>query len=384
MRKLAITLALASTALGSPAVARDHSWYVGVEGGALLVEDTHFNYSLVRPNIPTIAVTDGVILNNKTGFDADIIGGYDFGMVRAEAEIGYKRAGVGDVGVNSSISGNNINVFNGQGHLSTLSSMINVMLDFGNDNGWSGSVGGGAGVARTKYNVSVPALGPIPNLVGSDSSFAWQAIAGVRHSLGSNIDLGIKYRLFTVPKLRFNDSVGQSYSGKLRSHSLLASLIFNFAPPPPPPPAPPPPPPPPPATQTCADGSVIPSTSACQAPAPVPVGPFIVFFDWDKSDVTPEAAAILDNAAAAYAQTGKASVMLAGHADRSGSDQYNVGLSQRRADAIRAYMAGKGVPDGAITSQAFGESRPLVATADGVREPQNRRVEITFGPGSGQ
>ena len=128
---------------------------------------------------------------------------------------------------------------------------------------------------------------------------------------------------------------------------------------------------------------MIPATSACPAPAPVPVGPFIVFFDWDKSDITPEAAAILDNAAAAYAQTGRASVMLAGHADKSGSDAYNVALSQRRADAVKAYLAGKGIADGAITTQAFGESRPLVETADGVREPQNRRVEITYGPGSG-
>ncbi|MDB5672046.1 MAG: flagellar motor protein MotB, partial [Alphaproteobacteria bacterium] len=112
-------------------------------------------------------------------------------------------------------------------------------------------------------------------------------------------------------------------------------------------------------------------------------GPFMVFFDWDKSDITPQAAAILDNAAAAYQQTGQAQVMLAGHADRSGSDQYNVGLSQRRADSVKAYLAGHGIPDGVITTQAFGESKPLVETADGVREPQNRRVEITFGPGSG-
>src|SRR3546814_5550759 len=61
-----------------------------------------------------------------------------------------------------------------------------------------------------------------------------------------------------------------------------------------------------------------------------------MFFDWDKADVTPEAASILDNAAAAYQQTGQASVMLAGHADKSGSDQYNVGLSQRRAEAAKA------------------------------------------------
>ena len=98
---------------------------------------------------------------------------------------------------------------------------------------------------------------------------------------------------------------------------------------------------------------------------------------------SPQAAAILDNAAQQYASTGSARVVLSGHADRSGSDQYNVGLSQRRADNVRQYLAGRGVPEGAMTTEAFGESRPLVETADGVREPQNRRVEITYGPGSG-
>jgi outer membrane protein OmpA-like peptidoglycan-associated protein len=113
------------------------------------------------------------------------------------------------------------------------------------------------------------------------------------------------------------------------------------------------------------------------------VGPFIVFFDWDRDEITPQAAGILDNAAAQYAQTGNAQVVLAGHADRSGSDQYNVGLSQRRAEAVRQYLAGRGIAEGVMRTEAFGESRPLVETADGVREPQNRRVEITMGPGSG-
>jgi outer membrane protein OmpA-like peptidoglycan-associated protein len=113
------------------------------------------------------------------------------------------------------------------------------------------------------------------------------------------------------------------------------------------------------------------------------VGPFIVFFDWDKADLTPQAVAILDKAAAQYVKD--CEVQLAGHADRSGPADYNIGLSQRRADNVRQYLAGRGVPDGVMTTEAFGESRPLVETADGVREPQNRRVEITFspaGPGS--
>src|SRR3546814_12470367 len=81
---------------------------------------------------------------------------------------------------------------------------------------------------------------------------------------------------------------------------------------------------------------IFPSTILFRSP-----GPFIVFFDWDKADVTPEAASILDNAAAAYQQTGQASVMLAGHADKSGSDQYNVGLSQRRAERSEERRVGK-------------------------------------------
>ncbi len=113
-------------------------------------------------------------------------------------------------------------------------------------------------------------------------------------------------------------------------------------------------------------------------------GPYIVFFDWDKSDVTADAASILDNAVTAYADCGSAQVMLAGHADKSGQPKYNLGLSERRNASVRTYLEGKGIPSGIISTKAFGESAPRVDTADGVRELQNRRVEITYGPGSGQ
>ena len=73
----------------------------------------------------------------------------------------------------------------------------------------------------------------------------------------------------------------------------------------------------------------------------------------------------------------------AGHADRSGSVTYNVGLSERRNEEVQGYLTARGIPGGRISSEAFGESMPRVDTADGVRELQNRRVEITYGPGSG-
>lgn len=112
-------------------------------------------------------------------------------------------------------------------------------------------------------------------------------------------------------------------------------------------------------------------------------GPYTVYFGAQQEKVTPKAAAILDNAAAAYAGCGDVQVMLAGHTDRSGSDEANVGLSQRRAANVRLYLAALKIPDGVITTQAFGESRPMVTTKDGMKEPRNNRVEISFGPGAG-
>jgi len=128
--------------------------------------------------------------------------------------------------------------------------------------------------------------------------------------------------------------------------------------------------------------SIIPAAPAVSA-EPCVAGPFMLFFDRNSDKITPQAAAILDNVAAAYRTCGEVQVTIAGHTDRKGPEQYNVGLSQRIASNVRSYLAGRGIPDGVMTTQAFGESRPLVETADGVSEVRNRRAEITFGPGSG-
>ena len=138
---------------------------------------------------------------------------------------------------------------------------------------------------------------------------------------------------------------------------------------------PPPPPPPPPAPAVVAPPPV--AQAVCNK------GPYIVFFDWDKSDITPEASGILDSAVTAYGNCDRVPIMLAGYTDRSGAAQYNQGLSERRNASVRTYLTGRGVPDTVITSQAFGETNNRVPTADGVRELQNRRVEISYGPGSG-
>nr|ALS92367.1 Pal_lipo: peptidoglycan-associated [uncultured bacterium] len=110
----------------------------------------------------------------------------------------------------------------------------------------------------------------------------------------------------------------------------------------------------------------------------------MVYFDWANEEITALAQALLDRVASAYQVCPHSKVMMAGHADRSGSAEYNVDLSERRAARVRAYLARRGIPDGAMTTVALGESRPQLDTADGVRDPLNRRVEITFGPAAGR
>jgi OOP family OmpA-OmpF porin len=105
---------------------------------------------------------------------------------------------------------------------------------------------------------------------------------------------------------------------------------------------------------------------------------FLVFFDWNKSTLTAEAKKIIADAVAHAKGTGAKAVKVTGFTDRSGSPQYNLGLSVRRAEAVQAEMVRLGVPATNIQIEGKGEEYPLVPTADGVREPQNRRAQISF------
>jgi outer membrane protein OmpA-like peptidoglycan-associated protein len=102
---------------------------------------------------------------------------------------------------------------------------------------------------------------------------------------------------------------------------------------------------------------------------------YMVFFDWSKADLTDRARQIIGEAASARGQ-GVTRIEVNGFTDRSGPADYNMGLSVRRANAVAAELVRRGVPRNEIVTRGFGEENNLVPTADGVREPQNRRVEI--------
>jgi opacity protein-like surface antigen len=290
MRKFLLATAAGLAFAASPAAARDGSGYIGVDGGLLFPKDHQVRARVDFTNPAVTDISDRRIgeVDFKTGYDVDLNAGYDFGMFRVEGELGYKRAKNKSFEVDPAfltlVNTGSGTVFTDDdfdlsGHTSVLSGMVNGLVDFGGDGGVGASIGGGFGRARVK------------SLGDSDSAWAWQIIAGIRSPISENIDVGLKYRYFRTGKLDFNDSVAFTGAGngsggtafldagsRFSSHSLLASLSYNFASaaPPPPPPvevAPPPPPPEAPATQTCPDGSVILATSVCPAPPPPPPPP---------------------------------------------------------------------------------------------------------------
>ncbi|GEP54332.1 OmpA family protein [Reyranella soli] len=112
------------------------------------------------------------------------------------------------------------------------------------------------------------------------------------------------------------------------------------------------------------------------APSMAQSSAYLVFFDWDKSNLSPQAMATIGQAAAAYKTSGIARLANVGNADTSGAPDYNMALSLRRADAVRQALIQNGVPAASIDTTGRGETNLLVPTADNVREPQNRRVEL--------
>ena len=193
---------------------------------------------------------------------------------------------------------------------------------------------------------------------------------GVEYAFAPNLSVGAEYRYTDYGHASGNlGNVGTTGAAGavatapatgsvgLRDNTLLMKVNYHFfAPPPPPPPMP------------------------VAAPAPPPAAPrvFIVFFDWDKDVVTPQGQQIIQQAADAYKSGAPVQLQVTGYTDRSGSPAYNQRLSERRAHNVARALVALGVPQNEMSVSGRGENDNRVPTAAGVREPQNRRVEIVF------
>jgi outer membrane protein OmpA-like peptidoglycan-associated protein len=216
------------------------------------------------------------------------------------------------------------------------------------------------GDVTTHYNA------PVGTRVGGSSEIrtGWTAGGGVGYALTPNWEGDIEYRYAdlggqtTATTVLGTPVVGHN---EFNYNMIRVGLTYRFAPPPPPPPP------------------AAPMPAAAPAPAPMPQArTFLVFFDFDRYNLTPDARRVVDAAAASYKATGSARIEVSGYTDLAGTQAYNLRLSQRRADTVARALAQQGVPRSAMDVKWFGKEHPRVPTPDGVREPQNRRVEIVM------
>lgn len=199
----------------------------------------------------------------------------------------------------------------------------------------------------------------------SPGSFAYQGIAGLAFPIlpVPGLAATVEYRFVGLAgSRRYNGLYGGLPAG-YKSHNeynneVLVGLRYAFGVAPAPAPAP------------------APTPAPVAAPAPAPAKTYLVFFDWDKYNLTPKATDIIAQAASDSRTQQTTTIMVNGYTDTSGSPNYNQGLSLRRAHAVATQLVSDGVQQSEITIQGFGETHLLVPTGPGVREPQNRRVEI--------
>ncbi|MCA3363113.1 MAG: OmpA family protein [Roseomonas sp.] len=286
--------------------------------------------------------------------------GWGFGNgFRVELEGSYRSNDVSDYKLGGNVKGPGAT-----GTVTSYGAMANVLYDInlgGMLGGLTPYLGVGAGYIWHDYDdVGVSAPGAKATFSGTEGAFGGQAIVGLSLPISAvpGLSLTAEYRFMATSSPEIDTTVrttigGSTTSEKLKvevdnfNHSLLVGLryAFNAAP-------------------------------AVAAAAPVASArTFLVFFDWSKADLTDRARQIIGEAASARG-AGVTRIEVNGFTDRSGPAEYNMQLSIRRANAVAAELVRRGVPRNEIVTRGFGEENNLVPTADGVREPQNRRVEI--------
>lgn len=356
-RKTAYLATLATLLASTSAFAQGEGFYIGVGGGGNLVHSTDIN---------------------GNGFNSDL--DHDFGFVgtgtvgykyengfRNEIELGYRTNDVDEIA--------NVTA---EGNTEVYSAMVNLLfdLDITNTN-IDTYIGGGAGVAIVRHDKAGLVQGT--SLDDSDITPAFQGIAGISYALSDAADIYLNYQYFHASDPNFETENNLKVDSDYDSSSFVLGLKVNlsggaptakpqlmaqkddFVP------------------VSTFTGDDLVDQAVSSTPKAVPVSrTYIVFFDMDSSHVTPDARAILAQAAEDARKGQAVSVKVIGHTDTVGSDSGNMQLSRQRAKSVESQLVAMGVAPDVIEPVARGESDPLIPTADGVAEPQNRRVEVTY------
>jgi OmpA-OmpF porin, OOP family len=351
--------------------------YIGAAGGFNLKGNESIkNLSSNLQSLSSGLSTPNLNVGTNIGGAAFGAIGWGFGNgLRVEAEFDYRGNSFNNLsGVNPAGFGASTKA---SGSERLWGPMFNVAYDFVDVVPWLVPyVGVGIGYQRahlsnfTATGTSI-ALSPVLSSSDTRASFAAQGILGAAVPIAQvpGLSLTAEYRIIALtgtrtynaglsaifPVVGRTSRFGTMQWGHEYNNTFLFGVRYNFGVTPPPPPGAPAP---------------------VAAPAPAPSRSYLVFFDWDKASLTDRARRIIREAADNSTRVQYTRIEVNGYTDTSGTPQYNMGLSVRRANAVKAELIKDGVPADSITTQGFGETQLLVPTGPGVREPQNRRVEI--------
>lgn len=345
----ALAGAILSLFLSVPAGAEIQGWYVSLDAGGSAVGDwdhTRTKWTWCGPEVKdAIAVFD----NGWAVFGA---AGYAIDGWRVEAEGGFRHNDI-DSYVKEVWREKAWVVPDAGGELSEASVMINVIYDVPLLERFSLSIGIGAGGDYARFKLDTP-WAPVDE---EDWHFAYQGLAGLNYALTQATVVFVNYRFANVRDIRFQPTEHVQLEGdEFEKHAATAGVRFALSSP-----------------------AVAAAAAPPPAPAPVPLErEFMVFFGFNRWTLSPQALATIKDAAGSVRASGSVAIRVVGHADRAGSIAYNKALSVRRAKSVQKALVAEGIAGDAISISGRGESEPLVQTADGVRESQNRRVHISF------
>jgi outer membrane protein OmpA-like peptidoglycan-associated protein len=309
-------------------------WYMSLGAGANWLEDGDMQsfYSGTFTDAWTYSYSQGYIVSGSVG--------YDFGdHWRVEFEVAYR-----DNDADKWVYTDGRGAGTTDAEVSEFSQMVNVLYDFQLGGNWEATVGAGIGGNLVTWNWGDPQY--------DDYVFAGQLIAGAAYQFADRWKAFADYRYMIMddPDFKDLDDPLYNYTIEKTDHSVLVGLRFDLQ----------------------RDGA---------APPPRHTSPgspkqFIVFFGFNKSNLTSEAARVVSEAAAAAKQYGSASITVVGHTDTVGSNDYNLRLSMARSQSVKEGLIGNGIAASMISTGGRGEAELMVQTGDAVKEPQNRRATI--------
>ncbi|MEQ1756390.1 MAG: OmpA family protein [Micropepsaceae bacterium] len=338
LRHLLLGTAVAIAAVGSAQAdyTSPTGWYMSLGAGANWIEDGDYASfeSGAQTSAGKFSYDDGYIVSGAVG--------YDFGdHWRAEFEVAYR-----DNDVDSYVNTYG-DRYTTSAQVWELSQMVNVLYDMSLGGNWEASVGAGVG-GNLVVLKDWSSYGDQDDYV-----LAGQLIAQVAYQFSDRWKAYADYHYMFMddPSLSYLNAPADSIEIEKTDHSLQIGLRFDLQ----------------------RDGAA--PARRVDTPKGAPKQ-FIVFFGFNKSNLTPEAQRVVSEAAAAAKENGSASIAVVGHTDTVGSNEYNVRLSMRRSQSVKDALISLGIPAGGISTGGRGESELMVQTGDSVKEPQNRRATI--------